>query len=176
MENPQSISKFSLNPGLMLGGALVFISATIYASGIDIFENTWIGWITYLVMAFTFYYYQTSYRDNQNEGFLSLGDAVKIGVTIAVIAGAITAVYNVIFANFIAPDYLDKVLLKMEEKMVEQDPNIRQEEIDLAIKMTKKVMSPYISVPLEIVGKAVSGLVLSLATGFFVKRKNPDFS
>jgi len=175
MENTQTISKFSLNPGLILGGILVFISVATYVSDIDIYENTWIGWFTYLVMAFAFYYFQKTYRNNINGGYLSLSEAVRIGITIAVIAGSISAVYNAIFYKIIDPEYIEDILLKMEEKMVEQDPNISQNQINLALEITRKTMAPYISIPLGIVGSAISGLILSLATGFFVKKKNPSF-
>ena len=175
MEEKLSISKFSINPGLMLGGMLVLISVTTYIIGLDPMDNTWIGWISYVIMAFTFYYFQKEYRDNHNGGFLSLGEAVKLGVTIAVIAGVISAIYNIIFTQFIEPDFIDKMLLKVEEKMLDTNPDLPQSQIDMALGMTRKMMSPMISVPLAIVSSAIGGLILSLGTGFFTKKNNPSF-
>lgn len=175
MEQNQTISKFSVNPGLILGGVMILISVITYILGIDPVENSWASWIPYPFMAFAFYYFQKEYRDNHNGGFLSMGEAVKLGVTIAVIAGVLAAIYSVIFVLYIEPDFVDKMLLKVEEQMLEKNPEMTQAQIDMAIGVTKKMMSPYISVPLAIVGNAVSGLILSLATGFFTKKSNPSF-
>jgi len=175
METKLSISKFSLNPGLMLGGILILISVITYVLGLNPVDNSWIGWVSYTAMAFAFFYYQKTYRDNFNDGFLSLGEAVKIGVTIAVVAGILTAIYNVIFMLYIEPDYIDKMLLKIEEQMLDANPDMPQAQIDMALAMSKKTMSPMISIPLGIIGSAVSGLILSLATGFFTKKNNPSF-
>ena len=175
MENKLSISKFSINPGLMLGGVLILISVITYIIGLDPVDDTWIGWVSYAVMAFAFFYFQKEFRDNHNEGFLSLGEAVKIGVTIAVIAGVLSAIYTVIFTQFIEPDFVEKMLMKVEEQMLEANPDMAQSQIDMALGMTEKMMSPMISVPLSIVTSAIGGLVLSLGTGFFTKKNNPSF-
>jgi len=175
MENKISIGKYSLNPGVILGGILVLISVITYSIDVDRLDNPWIGWISYAIMAFFFFYFQKDYRDNQNGGFLSLSEAVKIGVTIAVIAGIISAIYNIIFMLYIEPDFIEKTLLKVEEQMVETNPNMQQAQIDMALDITRKMMSPTISIPLAIVGSAVSGLILSLGTGFFTKKDNPSF-
>ena len=175
MDNSQTISKFSINPGLMLGGVLILISVITYIIGLNPVDDSWIGWISYAVMAFAFFYFQKEYRDNYNGGFLSLGEAVKLGVTIAVIAGILSAIYNIIFMLYIEPDFVDKMLMKVEEQMLETNPDMQQAQIDMALNMTSKMMSPMISVPLAIVGSAISGLILSLGTGFFNKKNNPNF-
>ena len=175
MEQNQTISKFSINPGLMLGGVLILISVITYIIGLNPVDDSWIGWISYAVMAFAFFYFQKEYRDNYNGGFLSLGEAVKLGVTIAVIAGILSAIYNIIFMLYIEPDFVDKMLMKVEEQMLETNPDMQQAQIDMALNMTSKMMSPMISVPLAIVGSAISGLILSLGTGFFNKKNNPNF-
>jgi len=175
MQNKQSIGKYSLNPGLILGGILVLISVITYIIGIDPIEDNWVSWVPFPFMAFAFYYFQKDYRDNHNDGFLSLGEAVKLGVTIAVIAGLIAAIYNLIFMYYIEPGFLDDMMLKVEEKMLEANPDMPQAQIDMAISMSRKMMSPMISLPLAIVSRAITGLILSLATGFFTKKNNPSF-
>ncbi|MCK5906826.1 MAG: DUF4199 domain-containing protein [Flavobacteriales bacterium] len=175
MEQNQTISKFSINPGLMLGGVLILVSVITYIIGLNPVDDSWIGWISYAVMAFAFFYFQKDYRDNYNGGFLSLGEAVKLGVTIAVIAGILSAIYNIIFMLYIEPDFVDKMLMKVEEQMLETNPDMTQAQVDMALGMTSKMMSPMISVPLAIVGSAISGLILSLGTGFFNKKNNPNF-
>lgn len=174
MEQNQTISKFSINPGLTLGGIMVLISVILYILGVNPFESSWVGWVTYPFTAGVIFYYQKNYRNTQNDGFLSLGEAVKLGVTIAVIAGIVAAIYNIIFTQFIEPDFIEKGLMIMEEKMLEQNPDMPQSQIDMALGMVRKMQSPYISVPLSIVFNAISGLIIGLITGFFTKKNNPS--
>lgn len=175
MENKLSISKFSINPGLILGGIMILISVILYIIGINPFESSWVGWVTYPFIAIVIFYYQKNYRDTQNDGFLSLGEAVKIGVTITVVAGILAAIYNIIFTEFIEPDFIEKGLMIMEEKMLDENPDMAQAQIDMALGMVRKMQSPYISVPLAIVFNAISGLIIGLITGFFTKKNNPSF-
>ena len=176
MENKLSISKFSLNPGLILGGILILISVITYILGFNPIDDSWISWINYAIMGLAFFYFQKEYRDTQNEGFLSLGESVKLAVTIAVISAVLTAIYSVIFMLYIEPDFVEKMLMKIEEQMLEQNPDMAQAQIDMALGMTKKMFSPYIAVPLTIVTSAISGLVIGLITGFINKKNNPAFS
>lgn len=175
MENKLSISKFSLNPGLILGASLILLSVITYVIGLDPIEDKWIAWVSYLMIFGAVFYFQKEYKNTQNDGFLSIGEAVKLSVTIAVIAGVLAAIYNFIFMTVIEPDFIDKMLLKIEEQMLEQNPEMTQGQIDMALGMTKKFMSPYISVPLAIVGNAISGLILGLIAGFINKKNDPQF-
>ena len=175
MEQNQTISKFSINPGLMLGGIMVLISVVTYITGLDPIENSWVGWISYLFMGIVFFYFQKEYRDSQNDGFLSLGEAVKLGVTIAVVASIIAAIYNVIFTQLIEPGYMEKILLKVEEQMLEKNPDMPQSQIDMTLDIARKMQSPYITVPMTIVVNAIFGLIIALFTGFFTKKNNPAF-
>lgn len=172
MENQTSIFKFSLNPGIILGIALILLAVTLYVIGINQVDAQWTIVVNWLISAIVFYLYQKNYRDNFNSALLSLGEAVKISVSISVIAAIIFTVYNLLFVYVLEPGYLEEVLLKAEEKMVSDNPELTQQQIDMTLGFTKKLMDPMISIPLGIISKAISGLILGLITGLFVKRSN----
>ena len=90
----------------------------------------------------------------------------------AVIASIFTSLYSLVFVYYLEPNFLEEALLKSEEQMLEQNPNMTQEQIDMALSFAEKFMKPSISIPLNIVASAVGGLILSLITGLFVKRTN----
>lgn len=172
MENKKSILKYSLNQGVILGVVFILFSVILYVTGIDPMDEKWTGYINYIIMAFIFFYAQKEYRDKINRGYLSIGEGIKIGITIAVIGGTISAIYQLIFMTVIEPDYLEQALLKLEEQMLEQNPDMTESQIEMTLGISRKVMSPAFIVPMGIIGSAFAGLILSLLTSLFVKKSD----
>ena len=131
MENKTSILKYSVNPGLILGIVQILLAVIIYVIGIDQVENSWVGYFSFAAMMAVIYIYQKDYRDNQNSGFLSLGEAVKLGITISVIGAIIHALYSIIFVTMIEPEFVEDMLLKIEEKMVSESPELTDAQIEI---------------------------------------------
>jgi len=74
-----------------------------------------------------------------NEGFLSIGEAIKVGVLVAVIAGVIGAIYQVIYATIIDPDYYDKVVEVAMKKMSAM-ANFNEEQLEVLNSMWRNPM------------------------------------
>lgn len=172
MENKTSILKFSTNPGLLLGIVLIFIAVLVYIIGLDPVKDTWINYINYLVMGIVIFFFQKQYRDSINEGFLSYGQAIKIGVTISFISAILLVIYSFIFTTYIEPDFNEQMLLSAEEQMVSNNPELTDAQIDMAIGMARKMTNPMISIPFGILASTFVGLILSLVTGLFVKKSD----
>lgn len=172
MENKKSMFSYALNPGVILGIVLILIAVIIYVIGIDPMENKWAGIPAYFAIALVIFYSQKNYRDQQNNGFLSIGEAVKLGVTIAVIGGVFYAIYNIIFVTVIEPDFVEDMLLKTEEQILEQNPEITDDQLDMAMGISRKISSPALSIPLAIIGNAIVGLIFSLITGLILKKSD----
>jgi len=54
-----------------------------------------------------------------NGGFLSLSEALKTGLGIALISGLISVVYMLIFSNFIEPEYFARMMEVQQQKMLQ---------------------------------------------------------
>ena len=114
-----------------------------------------------------------NYKQKINNGFVSFGECLKIGVSICVIASLIYAVFSVVF-NLIFPEFINEVIQKMRQVMLKQNPSMTTDQLEMALSMTKKFMSPYIAVPATIVMYSFIGLIYSLIIGAFVKNENPQ--
>jgi len=176
MEERTSILKFSINPGIILGVIQIFTAVLAYVLGSNASNPGWQSYtsaaIAFIAMIAIFIHSQKSYRDNINGGLLELGEAVKIGVTIAVISAVIYGIYNYLFMTVIEPDYAQQILDTTEQNMLRQNPDLTDEQLDTALSMTSKMSSPAITVPLGIVGSAIFGLIMSLITGLFIKKSD----
>lgn len=167
-----SVKKVALPNGLILGFILVFIVVIMYAT--DMFQEgtQWPMYIYYLIYPFLIGYFVHSYR-NKNGGFLSLGEALKIGITSAVIGGLVYVIYNIIFVTLIEPDFSAQMLEVAKDQMYEQNPNMTEEQADLALGFAEKFSNPFLGGAFWIIMSAFFGFIYSLISGLIFKRERP---
>ena len=108
-----------------------------------------------------------------NSGFLSLGEAIKVGLAISIIAGLFGVIYTLIFSSVIEPDFTTNMLAATEANMLEQNPNMTQDQIDMAMGISETMMSPGIIAAISIVMTLFFGFIISLITGLVLKQNRP---
>lgn len=178
MENQKSTSKPHVEFGLFYGLAMILSFVLIYVLNIDPFENPLVGTLTsvfsYLIFPVAFIYFGIAAFKKNNQGFASLGECLKTGVTIAFIGALLFAVFNVIF-NYIFPEYLLEILAQTKKIMVKQNPSMTSDQLETAISMTKKFSSPIFSIPMTLLMFSFLGLIYSLIIGLIVRKERSQF-
>ncbi|HEX8016997.1 MAG TPA: DUF4199 domain-containing protein, partial [Flavobacterium sp.] len=114
----------------------------------------------------------TQYKKNIKNGFISLSECLKTGISITVLAAVIYAAFNVIF-NFIFPDFINEMLDITKSEMITKNPQMTAKELEMGLGMVKKFMNPFIVFPVTIVMYALIGLIYSLIIGAIVKNDKP---
>ena len=173
MENQKSSSKqIILNYGLILGVVSVLLSVAIYAMG-KIYDQGMIVMLTsFVIMAVIIFMGLKNFKAG-NSNALSLGQAIKIGLGIALIGGIIGIIYNQIFINFIEPDFMENMMKIGEQTMLEQNPNMTDEQIEMAKEMQGKMSSPLIGAAFGLIGSLFFGFIISLIEGLILKSASP---
>ena len=110
----------------------------------------------------------------QNQGFMDLKDALKVGLGIALIGSLIGAAYYFIFLTFIEPDFINLIIDKQREAMLESQPNMSQEQVDQAMSIASKFSRPWVQCSIQIVVGIFFGFIISLISGLIQKRTNPQ--
>ncbi len=170
MENQQkSTNKTALHFGIILGIVSILISVIIYALGMQYDQDWKTGMIGFLAMAIIVFLGIKKYKEF-NGGFLTLGEAIKTGIGIALIGGIISVIYSYVFMNFIEPDFIANTMAGAEEKMLERNPNLTDEQIEQALSISKKMMSPGIMSAIGILWSLFLGLIISLISGLILKK------
>jgi len=169
-----NLRKFAMNYGAILGLCLVAIATVMWSFGIDkdgslvpsILNNSLIIMgISYTIIQF---------RDTENSGFISYGDSLKLGTSVAFFSSLILAFYTFIFINYIEPNTLNEILVETEQAILESKPEISDEELDLALEMTTKFVQPHWMLILGVLGGTFMGFIYSLIISIFVKKDNPN--
>lgn len=175
MVNKTSPAKSGLLLGLLFGLIMVLEFVIMYVIGMKSLVNSSAGLIVnsanYLILPLLFIYFGcNNYKNNVNNGQITLGECLKVGVSITFVAAFIYAAFNVIF-NLIFPDFINEMIEISKEAMISKTPNITTEQLETGVSMIKKFMNPFIVFPVTLAMYSFFGLIYSLIVGTIVKNE-----
>jgi len=175
MENQQaSVKKIATTYGVIWGLLSIVLSVVTYVTD-NYLERPW--WITVSSTAITIgviVYGLKAYKQ-ENEGFLSVAESLKVGLAISLIAGIIATIYGYIFMTIIEPDFMNQMLDAAREQMITQNPDMPQEQMDMAMGITEKMMEPWIMTAMGMIFTLFSGFIVSLISGLIMKQNRPEY-
>ncbi len=174
-----SPGKSAINFGITFGIIMILQFVIMYVLDINPQETPVIGviinFLNYLIIPFLFIYLgANNYKTKLNNGFISMGETIKVGLTICSVAALMYGIFYVIF-DFIFPEFKDELLNTIQEVTVKQNPTMTSEQLQMSMKFVKTFMNPYIVVPFTIAMYCVIGLIHSLIVGAIVKKDKPVF-
>jgi len=164
----KSSSKISLHYGIILGIVSVLISVVVYALGMQYDQDWKMGSIGIIAMIALIFLGIKKFKEF-NDGYLTVGQALKTGIGIALIGGIISVIYSYIFMTFIEPDFMANTMAKAQETMMEQNPNMSDEQIEQATAMMNKFSGPAITSAFTLIGSLFFGFIIALISGFILK-------
>ncbi len=166
--------KFAMNYGAVLGLCLVAIASVMWSFGVDKSGSILPTILNNVLIITGIVYTIIQFRDTENSGFISYSESLKLGTTIAFFSSVILAFYTFIFINYIEPNTLNEILQQAEQAILESNPEISDEELDLALEMTNKFVQPHWMLILGVLGGTFMGFIYSLIISIFVKKDNPN--
>ena len=167
--------KFSMQYVAIMGLVLVAFSIVSEQLGIDPMNAKWMTIINYLVYSIFIIYGTYTYREQILNGFISYSKALKLGTSIVFFATIISSFYVYVYAEFINPDIIAEILSNNEEQIYEADPNISNEDMEVAISIIEKFTTPTMLSLIVLLQGTLIGFVFSLLTSAFLKRNKPEF-
>ena len=104
MENKVSPSKSGLIYGVLFGVIMVLEFVIMYIIGMESLANSSAGVIVnmanYLVLPIIFIYLGcNNFKNNINEGYISLVESLKVGISITFVAAIVYGIFNLIFKD-----------------------------------------------------------------------------
>ena len=170
MENQTTSAKqVMLTYGLMLGLATIVISVVNYSIG-DIYKPHWSIQVIGLIAIAVLIVLGIKKYKNENT-YLSLGQAIKIGLGIALIGAIISLVYTLVFIKVIEPEFIPNTIEIETQKMYDQGQG--EEQIDMAVGFMKNYMMIMI-VAMIIISNLFVGFIVSLISGVIMKESNEE--
>lgn len=158
--------KFSLNFGLLLGVVGVVFALMLFLIDAHTTQSPAVQVVNVVISVSVIFWGILNFK-KANGGYLKIGEALKLGAGIAVVAGIIQVVYTIFMANVLDPEFASKMMdLRMAEA-VEQG-TLTSDQIENAKEMGEKFF--WFGYPIMLIVSVVFGLIIGLVGGLVFKK------
>jgi preprotein translocase subunit YajC len=151
----------------------IYLSLLTIASIIILYvlneQQNWIISLISFLITIVVYYYGISKYKKENANVISLKDALKVGMGMAVISGVIAAIYAVLHYGIIAPEFIVGIKEKAMDDMLSQNPNMEGEALEMGTKMIDMFTSKFFMATMFLISSLFFGFIISLITGAIMK-------
>ncbi|WP_456441032.1 DUF4199 domain-containing protein [Psychroserpens sp.] len=151
----QTVQKYGLY-GLLTGFIIFIIHLVIGINNFDNSTNEILGYVSIFLSLSFIYFGIKHYRDQINNGLISLGKAIAIGILISLLVGLGIAIADFMYTKFIDPSFFSNY----EQHLIEQG---KEDEI---IKMTSSTAAIFMLALVTIIG-----FIISLISALILQRK-----
>lgn len=173
-KNQPNTGKFALNYGIVLGVLTIIFAVMLYLAGLQYEQSIGLFLVNLSIMTGVIIFGIYKFRE-ANENTLNISEAIKVGIGIALVGTILGILYQMIFINFIEPDFINNMLEAQKMEMISKNPNMSQEEIDTAVTMMKKFSGPYLSAAIGLIGGLFLGLIISVIGGLILKKQEAAY-
>jgi len=168
-----STKKIAINNGLLLGLIGIVMGVIKYVMNWHLEQHP-IEMVLGIVFTVAILILAFNQFKKMSGGFMSLGQALKLGMGVVLVSTIIAVIFNYLLMNVIEPTMLEQMQDLQWEKALEQNPDMTQEQIDLGKEMAAKFSSPPIIAAMQLVFGLFFGFITTLITGLIMKRDNPN--
>jgi len=156
----------------LLAGAVIFLASILFGKGLSYSTQEALGYLS-MVACLSFVFFGIKhYRDHQNNGALSLGKALAIGLLISVLVGVGVAIADYIYTKVINPnfstEYLENSIQILEQSF--SGDELEAKKTELTQQMEAYGGSGFMAA-LMLVTVILIGLIISLISGLILQRK-----
>ena len=170
MENQKSSSKqIMLNYGLILGFVGILINVAVFAMG-QTYDPHWSVAVIGIAAMIAIVVAGIKKVKELNNGFLSLGQALKVGLGIALISAIVGIIYTFIFTNYIEPEYYSRIIEVQQQTILDKYPNFSDEQIEMANANIEKFSGPAMGTAFALIGSLFIGFIIALIAGLIMKK------
>ncbi|WP_282068368.1 DUF4199 domain-containing protein [Olleya namhaensis] len=167
MENENtSIKPIATNYGLYYALFSIAIIIILYATKME--KNIVIGTINVLGTIAVFVLAIIAYKKSNNN-YLSLGQALKVGLGTAALGGILIAIYTYLHYIYIQPEFIEVMREIQVVELQKQAESMSSEDADMAMGMLDFFSSPGFISTVSLIGSLIFGLIVSLITGLVLK-------
>jgi hypothetical protein len=175
MENSNyPVARHSFMYGIYISVMLIIVSLAVYV--LELYGQSWTAYVSYAILLGGVILASWHYRDKRMGGFITYGQSFTAGFLAGLYAALIVGVFTYLFMTFMGDEFKAMLLQQSEERILEQRPDISDEEYDMAMKFTENMMKPWWMTLMSVLSNVFFSLVFALITSIFIKRPKPENS
>lgn len=167
----KTIIRFGLYGAITI--CVLFILSLTLAGGLDYTTQEIIGYASMIVALGFVYLGIKHFRDRENNGVVSFGQALLIGVLISLFAALAFGILDLIYIKYINPDFTAEYYSNTMADLEASLPLAEFEEKRTELESEKALfMNPWFSFLLMSMTVFVIGFIISLISALILQRKN----
>jgi len=173
MENQTaSVKKLALTYGVLWGLGSIILGVIGYVTDNYLERNWTTSLLGFAIMIAAIVFGLKAFK-KESSGYMSFSEGLKAGMAIALIAALIGAIWTYLFVTVIEPDFQTLLLERTQDQMIEQNPNMTDEQIELGLSMTERFTQPWLLATFGIIGGLFFGFITSLIATAVMKVNRP---
>jgi len=171
------MKKLTYKYGLISGGLLIFFmfsSSFIWGDQMDFVMATVIGYMTMFISFVPIYLGIKDFRNNHLIGFITLKEALKIGLGIVLIASVLYAIGWMIYYQLVGKEFMETSHMKMVEEI--NNSGLEQAEIEQKTSqlesLRQKFSNPFTRLSYPFAEILPLGAIIALLSSLLLMRKS----
>lgn len=170
MEEQASTARVALKYGVLASVVIMIYSTIINIAGLS--QNKMLSSLSFVFMVVAIVLAMKNFRE-KNCGYMTYGEGLGLGTLVSAVMGLLSSAFSMFYMQFI-----DNTLLTQGMDQVREDMERRgldDSQIDQAMELSQKVMSPGVVFAIGVFGYIVMGLIISLVVAAIIRREKPVF-
>lgn len=171
MENqPKSLGKNALVYGLITGAGLIVFMLLMYI--LNLYMNRGLQWLSYVIMVGGMLWGTQEYRKSQDRGLMPYGKAFTSSFLIGLYAAIISMIFFMIYIKFINTGMIQEMTELTRQQMEENSNGMSQEQMDKAMSMATKFMSPAAMATIGLLTNVIISAIIAAILAIFLKKED----
>ena len=170
MQEQPSVARTALKYGIIVAVGVIIYSTVLTIA--DLTQNQALSSLAFVILIAGMVWAMRDFR-TRNDGFMSYGQGLGIGSLMSAIVGLLGSVFSMFYMTFIDTNLIKKSMDATREKLEKQGMDDAQ--IDQAIQMTEKFMTPGMMFVIGVLTYVVIGFIASLIVSAIMRRNRPVF-
>lgn len=172
MENSQpKTGQFALIYGLILGTVGIAFSLMLYFMDLT-YQQSWANSVVGIAILVAVVVIGVFQYKKANGGFLTLAQALKVGMGVALVGALISVVYTMIFTSVIEPEFWDKTFEASKAAMLENS-KLTPEQVDATIAQQRQFY--WMTYPFILITNIFLGFITALIAGLIMKKAPSEY-
>jgi hypothetical protein len=171
MENKPSTLMLSLGYGVIIALAVIVFNLILFL--LNLSQDNPLNYFAYAILLAGIILAQFNYRNKYMGGFITYGNAFKLGLLTSIFLAVIMGIYTFVFLKYIDPGAMEEGMAIAEQKMM--DRGMSDMEIEQGMAIARKFTGVGMATFMAILSNIFLGMVISLLTAIFVKKEDTGF-
>ena len=152
---------------------VLFLATWLLGANLDYGVQEILGYVSIVVSLSFVFFGIKHFRDHENNGAVSIGKALLIGIAISFITAMAFGILDVIYIKYINPNFTEEYYARSIEELSKTLP-VAEFEIKKAEMESEKelFMSPVMSFIVMSMTVFIIGFIISLLSALILQRKN----